>query len=64
MLMVWSASSRVNVVEGEEGRRQMTTGLHKVRDLACSKCGSYLGWKYGEFLLYQVDKEGWLEDLN
>lgn len=25
----------------------MTTGLHTVRDITCSKCGALLGWKYG-----------------
>lgn len=55
----WLFTHVVNVVEGEEGRRQMTTGLHKVRDLACSKCGSYLGWKYVEaFDEEQKYKEG------
>jgi hypothetical protein len=27
----------------------MTTGLHTVRDISCSKCGEVLGWKYGEW---------------
>ena len=26
----------------------MTTGLHTVRDITCAKCGTLLGWKYGQ----------------
>jgi len=28
----------------------MTTGLHTVRDVMCDKCGTTLGWKYGQSL--------------
>ncbi|TFK20154.1 yippee-like protein [Coprinopsis marcescibilis] len=38
--------SVVNVVEGEECSRAMTTGQHTVRDIYCVKCGVTLGWKY------------------
>ena len=36
----------VNVTEGEECSRAMTTGQHTVRDIYCCKCGVCLGWKY------------------
>jgi len=36
----------VNVVLGEAGDRQMTTGKHTVRDISCRKCGECVGWKY------------------
>jgi hypothetical protein len=39
-------SIRVNVTEGEECSRAMTTGQHTVRDIYCCKCGVCLGWKY------------------
>lgn len=35
-----------NVAEGEAEDRQMTTGLHRVRDISCGKCGQTMGWKY------------------
>jgi len=35
-----------NVAEGEAEDRQMTTGLHRVRDIRCAKCGQTMGWKY------------------
>lgn len=38
--------NRVNVVEGEPENRSMTTGLHTVKDISCSKCGNLLGWRY------------------
>ncbi|KAM5538401.1 hypothetical protein V8D89_008003, partial [Ganoderma adspersum] len=40
----------VNEVEGEPKDRQMTTARnHTVRDIYCCKCkcGTTLGWKYG-----------------
>jgi len=36
----------VNIVEGEECNRTMTTGQHTVRDISCIKCDAVLGWKY------------------
>ncbi|KAF9520528.1 hypothetical protein BS47DRAFT_1286992 [Hydnum rufescens UP504] len=36
----------VNIEQGEPADRQMTTGLHTVRDIYCVKCGTTLGWKY------------------
>ena len=41
-----SMNDSVNVIEGEPGDRQMTTGNHTVRDIYCVKCGTTLGWKY------------------
>lgn len=35
-----------NVVEANPEDRQMTTGLHRVRDISCKKCGQVMGWKY------------------
>lgn len=35
-----------NVVEASPEDRQMTTGLHRVRDISCKKCGQVMGWKY------------------
>jgi len=36
----------VNVTSGEPMERQMTTGLHVVRDIFCEKCKTQVGWKY------------------
>lgn len=36
----------VNVEEGPSEDRPMTTGLHTVKDISCSRCRSVLGWKY------------------
>ncbi|CAG8604327.1 22332_t:CDS:2, partial [Cetraspora pellucida] len=36
----------VNVEEGPSEDRHMTTGLHTVKDIYCSRCRSVLGWKY------------------
>lgn len=36
----------VNVKLGEPQERDMTTGLHVVRDVNCEKCGQCMGWKY------------------
>jgi len=35
-----------NVAEGQAEDRQMTTGLHRVRDIRCARCGQTMGWKY------------------
>ncbi|KAL8291933.1 hypothetical protein RQP46_002191 [Phenoliferia psychrophenolica] len=49
----------VNIVEGEPEDRPMTTGLHTVRDISCSKCGEVLGWKYDKaYEASQRYKEG------
>ncbi|OAV90222.1 hypothetical protein PTTG_00711 [Puccinia triticina 1-1 BBBD Race 1] len=39
-------TSAVNISLGEAEDRPMTTGLHTVRDIFCSKCGTTMGWKY------------------
>ena len=36
----------VNVFEGIPQDRQMTTGLHTVRDIFCVECQSTVGWRY------------------
>ncbi|ODV89546.1 hypothetical protein CANCADRAFT_32767 [Tortispora caseinolytica NRRL Y-17796] len=36
----------VNVAQGSIEQRRMTTGEHRVRDVKCAQCGSYVGWKY------------------
>lgn len=36
----------VNITEGPPVERTMTTGQHVVRDIACCKCETTLGWKY------------------
>ena len=41
-----SPISSVNIELGEPADRNMTTGLHTVRDIYCNKCGTTLGWKY------------------
>ncbi len=38
--------SVVNVVQGEPAERNMTTGRHVVRDIACKQCNETVGWKY------------------
>lgn len=35
-----------NIDEGEPSDRNMTTGMHTVRDIYCAKCGEIVGWKY------------------
>ena len=37
---------RVNVYATDPQERQMTTGVHIVRDIHCVKCHTILGWKY------------------
>ncbi|MBW0519776.1 hypothetical protein O181_059491 [Austropuccinia psidii MF-1] len=39
-------ANAVNIILGEPEDRPMTTGLHTVKDIYCSKCGTTLGWKY------------------
>jgi hypothetical protein len=36
----------VNIVAGPPDERQMTTGRHIVRDIACVSCKEVVGWKY------------------
>ncbi|RMZ18345.1 hypothetical protein D0859_17278, partial [Hortaea werneckii] len=36
----------VNTISGEAGERNMTTGRHIVRDVACRQCKEVVGWKY------------------
>ncbi|KAK8210146.1 protein yippee-like moh1 [Zalaria obscura] len=36
----------VNVIQGEAGERNMTTGRHIVRDICCKQCKDTVGWKY------------------
>ncbi|WFC99671.1 hypothetical protein MYAM1_002416 [Malassezia yamatoensis] len=36
----------VNVDLGEPDDRHMRTGKHTVRDVSCSRCNQYIGWKY------------------
>lgn len=37
---------RVNVEYGKAEDRQMSTGLHRVRDVYCIYCSTLLGWTY------------------
>ena len=39
-------NSVVNIQAGEAGERNMTTGRHVVRDIACRQCKETVGWKY------------------
>ncbi|ORY98157.1 Yippee/Mis18 [Syncephalastrum racemosum] len=36
----------VNFIAGKAEDRSMTTGLHRVQDIACIKCREVLGWTY------------------
>jgi hypothetical protein len=36
----------VNVTAGDASERNMTTGRHIVRDIACRQCNETVGWKY------------------
>lgn len=36
----------VNIETGEANERNMTTGRHVVRDIACRQCKETVGWKY------------------
>ncbi|KAI8637854.1 yippee zinc-binding/DNA-binding /Mis18, centromere assembly-domain-containing protein [Parasitella parasitica] len=36
----------VNIIFGKAEDRDMTTGLHKVRDISCIQCSKMLGWTY------------------
>lgn len=38
--------SVVNIEEGDPSQRNMTTGLHVVRDITCRQCKETVGWKY------------------
>lgn len=51
--------SVVNISEGPAGERNMTTGRHVVRDIACKQCSETLGWKYDKaFEASEKYKEG------
>jgi hypothetical protein len=39
-------NSVVNVTQTEAVDRNMTTGRHTVRDIACKQCTETVGWKY------------------
>ncbi|WOG86758.1 hypothetical protein DCAR_0205976 [Daucus carota subsp. sativus] len=39
-------SRLINIVEGPASDRHLTTGVHFVKDVFCSDCREYLGWKY------------------
>ena len=36
----------MNIIQGDEQDRAMTTGLHTIKDVLCTKCGTILGWIY------------------
>ncbi|KAF8068248.1 yippee-like protein [Scenedesmus sp. PABB004] len=42
----WLFERVVNVVPGPGEERLMTTGVHVVADIACTRCHSVVGWKY------------------
>ncbi|KAJ9050778.1 hypothetical protein DSO57_1011216 [Entomophthora muscae] len=42
-------NSVVNIDEGTPVDRNMTTGLHTVKDITCTSCGEVLGWRYVSF---------------
>lgn len=42
----WLFKQVVNVKPGSAEQRQLTTGLHVVRDIKCCDCNTVLGWKY------------------
>ncbi|PWN90930.1 yippee-like protein [Acaromyces ingoldii] len=48
----------VNITLGDADDRQMTTGLHTVRDVRCANCSHILGWKYDKA---HVDSERYKE---
>ncbi len=49
----------VNINESSPEDRQMTTGRHTVRDIACRSCGECVGWKYDRaFEASEKYKEG------
>jgi hypothetical protein len=49
----------VNIAAGEASERNMTTGRHIVRDIACRQCNETVGWKYDKaFEASEKYKEG------
>lgn len=42
----WLFSAVVNVIAGPPEERLMTTGMHIVSDISCTRCMSLVGWKY------------------
>jgi len=52
-------NSVVNVTAGDASERNMTTGRHIVRDIACRQCNETVGWKYDKaFEASEKYKEG------
>ena len=45
----------VNIIEGDEQDRAMTTGLHTIKDVLCTKCNTILGWIYVSFYWLLMD---------
>lgn len=49
----------VNITQAEADERNMTTGLHLVRDIKCRQCKVTVGWKYDKaFEASEKYKEG------
>lgn len=49
----------VNIETGEANERNMTTGRHIVRDIACRQCKTTVGWRYDKaFETSEKYKEG------
>src|SRR3954464_11680489 len=48
-------NSVVNITEAEAVERNMTTGLHVVRDICCRQCKETVGWKYDK--AYEVSEK-------
>jgi hypothetical protein len=44
--VAWLFETVINVEYGEPTDRQLTTGLHTVRDIYCRGCSREIGWKY------------------
>jgi len=42
----WLFHRAVNILEGAAEERNMTTGLHVVKDIVCAHCQAVVGWKY------------------
>ena len=36
----------INVYEANPEDRNMSTGVHRVRDIHCNQCQKLLGWRY------------------
>eukprot|EP00879_Flechtneria_rotunda_P025080 GHRR01026625.1.p1 GENE.GHRR01026625.1~~GHRR01026625.1.p1 ORF type:complete len:164 (-),score=12.99 GHRR01026625.1:857-1348(-) len=44
----WLFQRCINVVCGPKEERLMTTGMHIVKDISCTRCMQVVGWKYEE----------------